>query len=1140
MDIAQKLREMEDLVMNIQGGVQVCKFDENLTILYVNYGFCNLIGYTCEEMEKIFQNQHIRFLPDSEVEPFKKSMNEQLKNSNEFTIEHQMRRKDGSCVWVINRGILIESQTDGMYIQCVFTDMTDHKKVLEELNRKKYEIEILTNNVEVAIINCDLSKECVINYANGGLFRLIGYTREQFKHKFNNSFSAIIHPDDCKTLHNNVLKQLDEKGCSKNVYRLLQQDGSIVWVLEQGTKAVNSSGETEFHGVLTNITQEEQNRQLLMLKNEELLLSEKRYEIAMENSEDVIFDYIIETKEVSCTAAALRKFKVKCPIDGHIEEIIKSGIIHPNSIQNFREIFEKIDKGVTFVSCRITGIVDSGKEVLFEVSLTNVLDEDENHIRAIGVIRNINEKKMLQSEKKYRRAMTADRLYATELNITQNIVVNTNDTWAKLLEIPNFYRVSEMVDYMCSNLVHPDFEEVFRKFYDKDIITSAFCNGQTQITAQYRRKDADNLYVWVESTMNIICDDITNDIKTRLYVKVINDQKDKEIKSLEEKRFYKAMLSNSVIVYEVNVTKDLIIRGNEYWNKLFDIVPTNHYTEMINTVIEKVVHPDDKYMVKETITRENTLHGYAKGESRICFEYRRLDEDGEYIWMSCDAHLFLDPICNDIKAFVYLQDINEKKIKQLDILYKAEHDGLTGFYNKTTVEKLVNHYLLSEEGKTGKHAFFIFDIDHFKCINDTFGHVFGDVILSRITQKMRDLFRDVDILGRIGGDEFIVLMKNIPSNKSALSKANEICSVVRETYTKNGNEYYISVSIGIAIFGTDGNTYCELYSCSDAALYQAKDRGKNQFCLYVAGMDPKVCDVEKIHELDFVESKSFEKNISEYVFRILYESSDKATAINAVLGLIGQQYNISRSYIVEQSANGLFTENTFEWYASESTPRMEELQRVMHTLPINHMKNFSENGMYFLYNLSKAPPELQELLSREKIKMILQFAIIKNGVYSGFVGFDQCDFTRNLTKEEITDLRNVANVLGMFISQMSMIADNEKSKNIINSLTNALSDYAYIVDKEQHKLLFFSGSVGEIAPNAKVGDYCYKAILNRESPCETCPMKSVSQQGNQDNYSEVHFEKHGVWMRVSASRIDWFDSKDACLIKGTDITQYKH
>ncbi len=1139
MDAELKLRELKDLVMNIQGGIQICNFDEDLTILYVNNGFCDLIGYHCDELQRLFDNQHIRLLSESEVVPFKVSMKEQLKKSNTFTIEHQMRRKDGSLIWVLNKGVLIKTENGETHIQCVMTDITDHKKVLEELNTRKYEIEMLTNNVEVAIINCTLTDEWIINYANAGLFRLIGYTRDQFREQFQNSFSAIVHPDDRIRLHKDVMEQLEDKGHSKNVYRLLKQDGTCVWVLEQGIKVVNLNGKLEFHGVLTNITQEEQNRQLLMLKNEELLLSEKRYAIAMENSEDIIFDYIIATKEIYFNTTALRKFKIKDFADKQIEGFINGGAIHPNSVDSFRKMFEKIDQGVSFLSCHVTGIMDGGQEVLFEVSLTSVADEKGNHIRAIGVIRNINEKRMLQREKKYRKAMTADMLFTTELNITQDIIVNRNDVWAKSLNIPYFNKLSDMVDYMCANLIHPDYEEVFRNFYDKETITSSFLSGKTQITVQYRRKEADNLYAWVESIMSIISDDITNNIKARLYIKVINEQKDKEIKSLEEKRFYEAMLSNTAIVYEVNVTKDLFIRGNEYWDKLFGIEHTSNYTQMINIAIEKVAHPDDKQMLKGTIARESVLQGFASGDSKVYFEYRRIDEFGEYIWMSCDAHLFVDPICNDIKAFVYLQDINEKKIKQLDLLYKAEHDGLTGFYNKVTVEKLVEQYLLSDEGKAGKHAFFIFDIDYFKFINDNFGHAFGDVILSRITQKMRDLFRDVDILGRIGGDEFIVLMKNIPSNKSALSKANEICNVVRETYTKEGKEYHISVSIGVAIYSTDGTTYGELYRCSDAALYQAKDQGKNQFCLYTAGMDPQICDVEKINESEFIERKSFEKNISEYVFRILYESKDKKTAINAVLGLIGQQYKISRSYIVEQSEDGSSMESTFEWYASESVPRIKEIQDLTCTLPKDHKENFNESGMFYLCSLNKPTQEFQNKISDDKINTMLQFAIVKNNVFGGFVGFDKCDCTRSLSKEEMTDLRNVANVLGVFVAKMRIAAINEKRKNVILSLTNALGNYAYIVDKEKYKLLFFNDTIGKIAPNAKVGDCCYKAIFNRDSPCEACPMNGVELQEHQDNRREVYFKNLGVWLKISSSRIEWIDVKDAFLINGIDITEYK-
>ncbi|MEG0692825.1 MAG: sensor domain-containing diguanylate cyclase [Oscillospiraceae bacterium] len=1043
MDTLQRLHLLENLILNIQGGIQICKFDDALTIVFVNHWLCNLIGYTCEEIETIFQNEYIRFLPKEQAELVKKGIREQLEIDDCFTVEHQMIKKDGSLIWVINKGALVQTEDGEVQIHCVLTDVTEQKKTLKELNRKKYEIEILTNNIEAAIVNCSLYEDWIVNYANSGLFRLSGYTRQEFKTECHNSLDKLVHPEDREALFQSTLRQFEETGTCKNVYRMIRRDGSIIWVLEQGARVENENGIIEFHGVLSNITQEEQNRQLLTRRNEELLLSQKRYSIAMENSEDIIFDYIIEKQEIVCSAATIEKFKNYCLLENTVNGLIQSGLIHPNSIANLRELFKKIDDGASFVSSQITGIVDGVKEVLIEISLTTVLSENGNPIRAIGVIRNIDEKRMLQSERKYRKAMTADKLYANELNITQDIIVATNPIWLKSVGIPHFVKVSQMIDYICVNLVHPDFQDDFRNFFDNDKITKAYCDGKTQSSIQYRRKDSQNVYLWVENTMSIICDDVTNDIKTRVYVKNINQQKEKEIKSFEEKRFYEAMLSDTVIVYEVNITQDLIIRGNEYWDSLFGFKHSKSYTDMITAALTKVIHPEDAHILKETLSRESALHGYAKGQTAVCFEYRRPDETGKYKWMSCDAHLFLDPISADLKAFAYLQDINEKKLEQLELFYKAEHDGLSGFYNKVTVERLIDTFLLSEEGQSGKHAFFIFDIDQFKKINDIFGHVFGDVILLRITQKIRDLYRDVDILGRIGGDEFVVLMKNIPSYKSAISKAHEICSVVRETYTKFETQYQISVSIGIAIYSVDGTTYGELYACSDAALYQAKAKGKNQFCLYNTELDSKVCDLEQIKEQDFVKSKSFEKNISEYVFRILYESSDKPTAINTVLGLIGQQYNISMAYIYENSGEGTFMKHTFGWYGQRSTDKHQELPLLLDN---TYMEHFSDNGMFLLCDFDEISPELQRAVGRENTKLLLQFAIIQNGKYRGLIGFDQCNHFKHLSKEEMTDLRNVAHILGMFIVQMQMEKTNEKSRNIISALSTGLCKSSCIVD----------------------------------------------------------------------------------------------
>ncbi|MEG0310813.1 MAG: GGDEF domain-containing protein, partial [Eubacterium sp.] len=131
-----------------------------------------------------------------------------------------------------------------------------------------------------------------------------------------------------------------------------------------------------------------------------------------------------------------------------------------------------------------------------------------------------------------------------------------------------------------------------------------------------------------------------------------------------------------------------------------------------------------------------------------------------------------------------------------------------------------------------KHSFFIVDLDYFKIVNDRFGHAFGDMVLSETASEIDRLFRKEDILGRIGGDEFVVFMKNVQNEEIIRLKAQEICDKVSKIYVQNNIEFKVTISVGVAIYSSHGINFDQLYRHSDIALYDVKARGRNGFSIY--------------------------------------------------------------------------------------------------------------------------------------------------------------------------------------------------------------------------------------------------------------------------------------------------------------------
>lgn len=169
--------------------------------------------------------------------------------------------------------------------------------------------------------------------------------------------------------------------------------------------------------------------------------------------------------------------------------------------------------------------------------------------------------------------------------------------------------------------------------------------------------------------------------------------------------------------------------------------------------------------------------------------------------------------------------------KEKELEEKAEIDGLTTLYNKTATEKYIKKYL-ENEGKNVRSVLFIIDVDNFKNINDTKGHVFGDIVLSSIGRGLGSEFRVTDIVGRIGGDEFLVFVKNIPNHEIEVKEAERLVKFFRELQPGDYVKTKVAASIGAAVYPDDAGDFETLYKAADEAVYKSKKRGKDGYSFY--------------------------------------------------------------------------------------------------------------------------------------------------------------------------------------------------------------------------------------------------------------------------------------------------------------------
>ncbi len=209
---------------------------------------------------------------------------------------------------------------------------------------------------------------------------------------------------------------------------------------------------------------------------------------------------------------------------------------------------------------------------------------------------------------------------------------------------------------------------------------------------------------------------------------------------------------------------------------------------------------------------------------RVAVETRYLRQDRTQFWGS----LTVSPVHHVDGAVDYfvamIEDIDHRKRHEFDLLHRAAHDALTGLPNRSLFDDRLDHAVRSARRRRGRLAVLVLDLDRFKPVNDELGHQAGDEVLRRLTGRLKGALRDSDTLARLGGDEFAVVLAE-QDGAGAQATAVKLLQAVEQPFEVAGEMRPIGLSIGVAVFPTDGRDPAELMMAADAAMYRAKRNG---------------------------------------------------------------------------------------------------------------------------------------------------------------------------------------------------------------------------------------------------------------------------------------------------------------------------
>ncbi len=346
------------------------------------------------------------------------------------------------------------------------------------------------------------------------------------------------------------------------------------------------------------------------------------------------------------------------------------------------------------------------------------------------------------------------------------------------------------------------------------------------IDVEYRTRAKNGNLVWLYNKGTLAYDERRQPYIASIVFDITRNKEIQQAQRISDERYQFILEQHDISIFEQD-----LLNGDFYcstrWMQLFGSAFNILEPDPDGSQIP--VHPDDRDALRDF---QDALQQTKRvAEMRLC------DVDGLYRWYRIEASNIMDDSGWPIYVIGIITDIDNQKNLELTLRNQAARDSATGMYNKLATEQAIARFLDRHnlDGAAGGYALFMIDFDNFKIINDRLGHAVGDQAICAMARIIRQNFRSADIVGRIGGDEFLVFCTERLSMLHIRKRAAKLGGELRTEWGEGENRCVLTASMGVACAPGDGRSFAELYQHADEATYQAKHMGKNG-CVFYAEM----------------------------------------------------------------------------------------------------------------------------------------------------------------------------------------------------------------------------------------------------------------------------------------------------------------
>jgi diguanylate cyclase (GGDEF)-like protein/PAS domain S-box-containing protein len=788
----------EEIISGIGVGIYIVQSGK---FVYISPLYKKMTGYSDSEL--LGKNSLQRVHPDDR-KMIKEKVIKSLKGKYTESYEYRYIRKNGDIMWILEMitSIIYNGRRAALGS---FMDITERKKMEEKLSQSEERYRTIIEEIEEGYYEVDLNGN--FTFVSDAICSTLGYSHEEL---MGLNFKSYV-PEE---LANDAYRKWLEVYQTGEVIKWfplinIRKDGTRINVEDSIAPLRDKEGKIiGFRGITRDVTKRK-------MMEEALQKSEDYFKEITENSSDVI---IITDKngDIKYCSRSVERFSGYKP-----EELIgKSGFmfIHPDDVNRAVEDFDKaIQTKDSAIPNEFRLVLKDGSVRLFEGLGKNLLD-NPSVAGFIMNIRDVTERRQMEeairlSEEKYRTILENMEEGYFELDLKGTFTF-VNDAQCRNIG----YSREELI-----GMNHRQFqdEETVKKM--RQIFIEIYQIGKPLRLLDVKIIKKDGTKVFNETSVSLIKDKEGNPIGFRGISRDVTEHRQMEeiIQQSEEK--YRTIIDEMDEWYfefdlagNIVFVNDAVARSVGYSSQ--KLIGVNY-----QAFVKEGQHSEVYKIFRQV---------YETGEPIKNFPYELNRPDGNKSFF--DVSVFPKKNQNG-KVFGFrgvAHDITNRKQTEEQLNYMATHDLLTDLPNRTLLIDRLKMAMAQAKRNDQKLAVMMLDLDNFKNVNDSLGHMLGDELLKEISSRLTGRLRQNDTISRLGGDEFIILLPIIETVQDAVEVAKIVLESFEQPFICNNHTISTSISIGIAIFPDDCQDMDSLLQNADMAMYYVKAHGRNGYHLF--------------------------------------------------------------------------------------------------------------------------------------------------------------------------------------------------------------------------------------------------------------------------------------------------------------------